>query len=112
MAIDTDDFIQNCLEDLRHPKKVYINKIPKNFEKNQIVEAFEQFGEVHQVNIIHRTDRVNNFAYVTFVDSKSAVATVNYKFLELLMLHQSHCHFQLLICRFLISHGFSCQFRC
>ena len=83
MAIDTDDFIQNCLEDLRHPKKVYINKIPKNFEKNQIVEAFEQFGEVHQVNIIHRTDRVNNFAYVTFVDSKSAVATVNYKFLEL-----------------------------
>jgi len=83
LAIDTDDFIQNCLEDLRHPKKVYINKIPKNFEKNQIVETFKQFGEVHQVNIIHRTDRVNNFAYVTFVDSKSAVAAVNHKFLEL-----------------------------
>lgn len=83
LAIDTDDFIQNCLEDLRHPKKVYINKIPKNFEKNQIVETFSQFGEVHQVNIIHRTDRVNNFAYVTFVDSKSAVETVNHKFLEL-----------------------------
>ena len=83
LAIDTDDFIKNCLQDLRSPKKVYINKIPKHFDKKQIEEFFVKFGEVFLVNTIHRPDRSNNFAYVTFIESKSAIKCVSHKFFEL-----------------------------
>lgn len=82
LAIDTDSFIKNCLNDLRYPKKIYINKIPKNFGKQKIADLFEVCGKVFAVNIIHRPDRCNNFAYVTFVDSESAIKCVTKKFFE------------------------------
>ena len=71
-SLDHDDYIASSLLNIREPKKVFIDEIPKNFVKSELIDIFTPFGELDEVILIEKVKKPVNFAYVTFVESQSA----------------------------------------
>lgn len=66
------DFLNESIQNLKEPRKVYVSKLPKHLTKTCLSSLFKSFGPIKDVLIIDRKDRNNNFAYVQFKDTISA----------------------------------------
>lgn len=55
-------------------KKLYVGNLPFNFSKDDLVDAFSQFGEIAEATIISDkySGRSKGFGFVTFEDDSAA----------------------------------------
>lgn len=72
VALDHDDYIEQSLESIRNPKKVFIEDLPKCFEKNNVESIFEKYGEIEELVLIEKCKKGNQMAFITYKDSSSA----------------------------------------
>lgn len=72
-----ENFLKESLQNIRSPKKVFIDRIPKKINKDFLMGFFSKFGEIEHLNLVDRDDKTVNFAYITFYDSSSATEVVN-----------------------------------
>ena len=47
--VDRDRYIKQCISDLKFPRKVFVDKIPKNYRSNEIKCVFSGFGKVQSL---------------------------------------------------------------
>lgn len=71
-SLDHEDYIASSLINIREPKKVFVDEIPKSFAKSDLHDIFEPFGEIDEIILIEKLKKPVNFAYVTFMDTKCA----------------------------------------
>ena len=82
-AKNHDDYIDECLEDLKKPKKVFAKKIPKSTTKCQINDLFSVYGNIKEVILISKKDLDFNTAFINFDDYLDCKNCVDKKFIEL-----------------------------
>ena len=76
-------FINESIDNLRSPKKVFADRIPKHWSKKEVEKFFDQYGEVDYLSLVDKDHKTVNFAYVTFVESESACNCVKNKLIKL-----------------------------
>lgn len=79
IATSHTDYINDCLNNLRYPKKVFLGNVPKSYTDQSISEELSKYGEIQQSMIVHRNPNESNFAYVTFVNTEDAQRLVSKK---------------------------------
>ena len=73
------EFVKESLQNIRSPKKIIVDRIPKRITKEFLETFFAKFGEIEHMNLVDRDEKTVNFAYVTFYESSSAKAAVDCK---------------------------------
>ena len=76
-------FINESIDNLRNPKKVFVDRIPKHWSKKEVEKFFDMYGEVDYLSLVDKDHKTVNFAYVTFVQSESASNCVQSKLIKL-----------------------------
>lgn len=79
IAKNHDDYINECLEELVNPKKVFAQNLPKSRTKNDLQQIFGEFGLVSDVIIITKKDQEYNNAFIAFDKFESSKSCVNKK---------------------------------
>ena len=79
IAKNHDDYINECLEELVNPKKVFAQNLPKSRTKNDLQQIFGEFGSVNDVIIITKKDQEYNNAFITFDNFENSKSCVNKK---------------------------------
>ena len=74
--VDRDRYIKQCINDLKYPRKVFVDKIPKSYRNNEIKCVFSGFGKVQSVILIESNDKPINQAMVTFEEYNAAYKSV------------------------------------
>lgn len=82
ISLDHESFIASSLNNIREPKKVFIDKIPRKFKKVDLEKIFGKFGEIEEIILIEKDERTINFAYVTYFDSNAAKNCVKQKYYD------------------------------
>ena len=77
LSLDHKEYIKTCLKNIRYPKKIFVDKIPKDATKESLKEIFSQFGEVEEVIVIYKPKRPLDFGYINFFETESALAAKN-----------------------------------
>lgn len=76
-AVNNFQFIEECIQNTRHPNKVFIDNIPKNYSKQDVFDIFSRYGKVTDVVCVTKKEKVTNLAHVTFEDTETAKTCVN-----------------------------------
>ncbi|XP_015119624.1 CUGBP Elav-like family member 2 isoform X3 [Diachasma alloeum] len=77
---DFKDMIENSLEKPDPDTiKMFVGQVPHDMEENDLREMFEQFGRVHQINVLRNkyTGSHQGCCFVTFYTRKAALAAQN-----------------------------------
>ncbi|XP_011298691.1 CUGBP Elav-like family member 1 isoform X2 [Fopius arisanus] len=77
---DFKDMIENSLEKPDPDTiKMFVGQVPHDMEENDLREMFEQFGRVHQINVLRNkyTGTHQGCCFVTFYTRKAALAAQN-----------------------------------
>ena len=77
LAVNNFQFIEECIQNMRTPNKVFIDNIPRNYTKKDVFNIFSTYGKVADVICVSKKERSSTFAYVTFEDSQTAKECVN-----------------------------------
>jgi len=77
LAVNNFQFIEECIQNMRTPNKVFIDNIPRNYTKRDVFNVFNKYGKVIDVICVSKKERTSTFAYVTFEDSNVAKDCVN-----------------------------------
>ena len=72
ISLDHEEFITASLNNIRAPKKVFVDKIPRRFTKHDLEKLFGVYGDIEEVILIEKDDRKINFGYVTYLRSEAA----------------------------------------
>jgi RNA recognition motif-containing protein len=83
VSLDYNEHITSSLRNIREPRKVFVDKIPKSFTKHDIKNTLAIYGPIDGVILIAKEKREINFAYVCFSGSESARMCVDSKHLIL-----------------------------
>jgi RNA recognition motif-containing protein len=83
VSLDYNEHITSSLRNIREPRKVFVDKIPKGFTKHDIKNTLAIYGPIDGVILIAKEKREINFAYVCFSGSESARMCVDSKHLIL-----------------------------
>jgi len=83
IATSHTDYINDCLNNLRYPKKVFLGNVPKNCTDQSITGEMSKYGPVEQSMIVRRSANESNFAYVTFVNTMDAQNLISKKSIPL-----------------------------
>lgn len=70
--VDRVKHIKQCIEDLRKPRKVFADKIPKNLHHNDVKSIFSGFGKVQSLVLLESHGKPINQAMVTFAEHDHA----------------------------------------
>lgn len=76
-------FINESIENLRNPKKVFADRIPKHWCKKEVEKFFGNYGEIDYISLVDKDHKTVNFAYVTFIKTQSARDCVKSKLIKL-----------------------------
>jgi hypothetical protein len=60
------------LNNIREPKKIFVDKIAKKVAKKDLEKTFGVYGQIEEIILIEKEKRSINFAYITYFDTKSA----------------------------------------
>lgn len=82
-SLEHDDYITASLINIREPKKIFIDDIPKQFTKSRIVKYFETFGDIEEAVLIEKCKKPFNFSYIHYYETESAQKAVKNGFIEL-----------------------------
>lgn len=82
ISLNHESFITSSLINIREPKKVFVDKIPKNLKKCDVEKMFGKFGEIEEIILIVKEERTINFAYVTYFSSDHAKKCVKQHYFE------------------------------
>lgn len=74
--VDRDRYIKQCINDLKYPRKVFVDKIPKSYRNNEIKCVFSGFGKVQSLILIENNEKPINQAMVTFEEYNAAYKSV------------------------------------
>ena len=83
IAKDHDDFIKTSLQNLKCPRIVFVDKIPKHMCKKNIEDIFSKFGKIEETLLIVKKEKHVNYAYVTFSSTREAIMVVTMKYIKL-----------------------------
>ena len=83
IAKNHDDYINECLEELVNPKKVFAQNIPKSRTKNDLHQIFSEFGQVNDVIIITKKEQVHNNAFIAFDNFENSKSCVDKKIINI-----------------------------
>jgi hypothetical protein len=72
VSLHHQDYITTSLNNIREPKKIFVDKIPKNVAKIYLEKTFGVYGEIEEIILIEKEKRNINFAYITYFDTESA----------------------------------------
>lgn len=56
----------------KNEKKIFLNELPSEVVKQDLIDAFTQYGEIENVMIVKRKNRELAFGFVIFLDKNSA----------------------------------------
>lgn len=76
LSLDHNDYIKSSLINIRMPKKVFLDYVPKKFTKEHLTNIFKSFGEVIELITIDKGVSDLCYTYVTFDDFESAEKVV------------------------------------
>lgn len=79
LSLDSKDFISSSLLNIREPRKLFVDKIPNNLKKDDLLKIFKKFGEIEEIILFEKNERLINFAYVTFFKHMNARKCVEKK---------------------------------
>ena len=82
LSLDHDAYIISSLQNVRSPKKLFVDNIPKNVIRDDLKKCFEQFGQIDEVVIIQKDKRGSDLAYVNFCETDDAMRCANMKKLQ------------------------------
>jgi RNA recognition motif-containing protein len=72
VSLQHQDYITTSLNNIREPKKIFVDKIPKKVNKKDLENTFGVYGEIEEIIVIEKEKRSINFAYITYFDTESA----------------------------------------
>lgn len=72
VSLHHQDYITTSLNNIREPKKIFVDKIPKKVAKIYLEKTFGVYGEIEEIILIEKEKRNINFAYITYFDTESA----------------------------------------
>lgn len=66
------DFVTECYECLKSPRKIFIHKIYKSTTESELRKYYSTYGTVDKLNLILKPKKKYNIGFVTYIDSKCA----------------------------------------
>lgn len=69
---DEKTYIEKCLDTLREPKVVFIDKVPKHVTKEDLEETCSKFGDIEETRLIIRKELPINYAFINYYEYSSA----------------------------------------
>lgn len=82
-SLEQSDYVDASLNNIREPKKIYADDIPKQYTKKILQEAFSAYGEIEEIILIEKAKKPKNFAYITFADTDSAQKCIKEAYIKL-----------------------------
>ena len=82
ISLDHEEFITASLNNIRAPKKIFVDKIPKRFKKRDLEKLFGVYGEIEEVILIEKDERKINFGYVTYYKAEAAKKCVSQRIFD------------------------------
>lgn len=76
LPLDRDEHIKQSVQDLRDPRKIFVDKIPKGYTANDIKSIFGNYGKIVSINMFFNNNKPINQANITFQEHHSALACV------------------------------------
>lgn len=71
-SLEQSAYVDASLSNIREPKKIYADEIPKQFTKIVISQAFAVYGDIEEIILIEKAKKPKNFAYITFSNTEAA----------------------------------------
>ena len=72
VSLHHTDYITSSLNNIREPKKIFVDKIAKRVTKSDLEKSFMVYGEIEEIILIEKEKRSINFAYISYFDTESA----------------------------------------
>lgn len=82
-SLEQSDYVDASLNNIREPKKIYADDIPKQYTKKTLQESFLAYGEIEEIILIEKAKKPKNFAYITFADTDSAQKCIKDAYIKL-----------------------------
>ena len=76
LPLDRDEHIKQSVQDLREPRKIFVDKIPKGYTANDIKSIFGNYGKIVSINMFFNNNKPINQANITFQEHHSSLACV------------------------------------
>jgi hypothetical protein len=71
-SLGHEEHITSSLNNIRQPRKVFVDEIQQNISKKELMDAFRVYGEIEEIILIEKEKKDIKFAYVTYCEHSAA----------------------------------------
>ena len=71
-SLGHEEHITSSLNNIRQPRKVFVDEIQQNITKKELMDAFRVYGEIEEIILIEKEKKDIKFAYVTYCEYSAA----------------------------------------